>query len=101
MLQVVEELMRTAVLLHFLFINKEGLIVDVKVKGSLDYGNRETAEFRIPKAGKRVKSRTATLYFSRKDFDHSEDLLGRIPWDKAMQLRECQESRLIFKAHLL
>lgn len=87
--------------MHFIFINKEGFIGDVKVKGSLDYRDHETAEFRIPKAGKRVQSKTSTLHFSGKDFDLFEDLLGRVPWDKTMKLRESQESWLIFKAHLL
>ncbi|KFW11307.1 hypothetical protein N327_10870, partial [Fulmarus glacialis] len=42
-----------------------------------------------------------TLDLRRADFGLFRDLLGRGPWDKALEGRGSQESRLIFKDHLL
>ncbi|KFW09032.1 hypothetical protein N327_00801, partial [Fulmarus glacialis] len=42
-----------------------------------------------------------TVDFRRADFGLFRDLLGRVPWDKALEGRGAQESWLIFKDHLL
>ncbi|KFW67405.1 hypothetical protein AS28_01846, partial [Pygoscelis adeliae] len=42
-----------------------------------------------------------TLDFRRADFGLFRDLLGRVPWDKALEGRGAQESWVIFKDHLL
>ncbi|KFQ76045.1 hypothetical protein N337_12204, partial [Phoenicopterus ruber ruber] len=42
-----------------------------------------------------------SLDFRRADFGLFRDLLGRVPWDKALEGRGAQESWLIFKDHLL
>lgn len=39
--------------------------------------------------------------FRRADFVLFRDLLGRIPWDKPLEVREVQESSLIRKDHFL
>jgi len=44
---------------------------------------------------------TTTLDFRRADFGLFGDLLGRVPWDKALEGRGVQESWLIFKNQLL
>ncbi|KFQ79023.1 hypothetical protein N337_02880, partial [Phoenicopterus ruber ruber] len=41
------------------------------------------------------------LAFRREDFGLFRDLLGRVPWDKALEGRGAQESCLILKDHLL
>ncbi|KFW07543.1 hypothetical protein N327_05512, partial [Fulmarus glacialis] len=41
------------------------------------------------------------LDFRRADFGLFRDLLGRVPWGKALEGREAQESQLIFRDHLL
>ncbi|KFW73581.1 hypothetical protein AS28_12130, partial [Pygoscelis adeliae] len=41
------------------------------------------------------------LHFRRADSGLFRDLLGRVPWDKAMEGRGAQESWVIFKDHLL
>ncbi|KFQ04942.1 hypothetical protein N329_07333, partial [Haliaeetus albicilla] len=46
-------------------------------------------------------SKLTTLDFRRADFGLFRDLLGRVPWDKALEGRGAQESWLIFKDHLL
>ncbi|KFW65086.1 hypothetical protein AS28_14346, partial [Pygoscelis adeliae] len=42
-----------------------------------------------------------TLDFRRENFGLFKDLLGRVPWDKALKGRGTQETWLIFKDHLL
>ncbi|KFW77528.1 hypothetical protein N336_11811, partial [Phalacrocorax carbo] len=46
-------------------------------------------------------SKLTALDFKRADFGFFRDLLGRVPWDKALEGRGDQESWLIFKDHLL
>ncbi|GAB0204946.1 mitochondrial enolase superfamily member 1 [Grus japonensis] len=58
-------------------------------------------EFRILRAVRRALSKLTTLDFRRADFGLFRDLLGRIPWDKALEGRGAQDSWLIFKGHLL
>jgi len=58
-------------------------------------------EFRILKAGRRVKSKLTTLDFRRADFGLFKDLLGRVPGDKVLDGNEAQESWSLFKDHLL
>lgn len=42
-----------------------------------------------------------TMEFRRADFGLFKVLLGRMPWDKALEGRRAQESYLIFKGHFL
>ncbi|GAB0182274.1 mitochondrial enolase superfamily member 1 [Grus japonensis] len=88
-------------MLDLTLTNKEGLVGDVKLKGSLGCNDHEMVEFRILRAARRVRSKLTTLDFRRADFGLFRDLLGRIPWDKALEGRGAQDSWLIFKGHLL
>ncbi|GAB0179488.1 hypothetical protein GRJ2_000414100 [Grus japonensis] len=101
LLQVIEEPMRRGAMLDLILTNKEGLVGDVKLKGSLGSSDDETVEFRILRAARRALSKLTTLDFRRADFGLFRDLLGRIPWDKALEGRGAQDSWLIFKGHLL
>jgi len=47
---------RRGALLDLILTNKEGLIGDVKIKGSLGCSDHEIVEFRIPRAGRRASS---------------------------------------------
>ena len=49
-------------------------------------------EFKILRAVRRVHSKFTTLDFRRPDFGLFRDLLGRVPWDKALERRGAQES---------
>ena len=82
LLQVIDEPMRRGSLLDLILIKKEGLIEDVKVKGSLGHRDHEIVEFRILRAGKRVKTSSQPW---TSDFGLIKDLLGRVPWDKALE----------------
>ncbi|GAB0176173.1 calcium-independent phospholipase A2-gamma [Grus japonensis] len=101
LLQVIEELMRRGAMLDLILTNKEGLVGDVKLKGSLGCSDHEMVEFRILRAARRVCSKLTTLDFRGADFGLFRDLLGRIPWDKALEGRGAQDSWFIFKGHLL
>ncbi|GAB0207663.1 hypothetical protein GRJ2_003232000 [Grus japonensis] len=101
LLQVIEEPMRRGAMLDLVLTNKEGLVGDVKLKGSLGCSDHEMVEFRILRAARRVCSKLTTLEFRRADFGLFRDLLGRIPWDKALEGRGAQDSWLIFEGHLL
>ncbi|GAB0203631.1 hypothetical protein GRJ2_002828700 [Grus japonensis] len=99
--QVIEEPMRRGAMLDLVLTNKEGLVGDVKLKGSLGCSSHQMVEFKILRAVRRARSKLTTLDFRRADFGLFRDMLGRIPWDKALERRGAQDSWLIFKGHLL
>jgi len=101
LLQVIEKPMRTGAMLELVLTNKEGLVGNVKLKGSLGCSHHEMVEFRILKAARRVRSKLATLDFRRADFGLLRDLLDRISWDKALEGRGAQGSWSVFMDHLL
>ncbi|GAB0205806.1 hypothetical protein GRJ2_003046200 [Grus japonensis] len=101
LLQVTEKPTRRGAMLDLILTNKEGLVGDVKLKGSLGCSDHKMVEFRILRAARRVCSKLTTLDFSRADFGLFRDVLGRIPWDKALKGRGAQDSWLVFKGHLL
>ncbi|GAB0208316.1 mitochondrial enolase superfamily member 1 [Grus japonensis] len=88
-------------MLDLILTNKEGLVGDVKLKGSLGCSDHKMAEFKILRTARRVHRKLTTLDFRRAGFGLFRDLLGRIPWDKALEGRGAQDSWLIFKGHLL
>ncbi|KAF1585132.1 Serine/threonine-protein kinase MRCK beta, partial [Eudyptes moseleyi] len=55
----------------------------------------------VHRAPRRAHNKLTTLDFRRVDFGHFRDLLGRVPWDKALEGRGAQESWAIFKDRLL
>ncbi|GAB0187556.1 hypothetical protein GRJ2_001220900 [Grus japonensis] len=85
LLQVIEEQTRRDAMLDLVLTNKEELVGDVKLKGSLGSSDHEAMEFKILKAPRRAHSKLTTLHFRRADFGLFRDLLGRIPWDKALE----------------
>ncbi|GAB0176277.1 hypothetical protein GRJ2_000092900 [Grus japonensis] len=101
LLQVIEEPTRRGAMLDLILTNKEGLVGDVKLKGSLGCSDHKMVEFRILRAARKVHSKLTTLDFRRADFGLFRDPLGRIPWDKALQGRGAQDSWLISKGQLL
>ena len=88
-------------MLDLVLTNKEGLVGNVKLKGSLGCSDHEMVEFKILRAVRRVCSKLTTLRFRRADFGLFRDVLGRVPWEKALEGRRAQESWLIFKDHPL
>ncbi|KAK4829843.1 hypothetical protein QYF61_006853 [Mycteria americana] len=74
-LQVIERPRRRHVLLDLILTNKEGLVGEVKVKGSLGCSVHEMVESRILKARRKVKSKLTTLDVRRADLGLFKDLL--------------------------
>jgi len=73
----------------------------VKVGGSLSCSNHEMVEFRILRGGSRAVSRIKTLDFRTANFGLFKDLLGGIPWTRALEGRGVQECWSLFKHHFL
>ncbi|GAB0188331.1 hypothetical protein GRJ2_001298400 [Grus japonensis] len=101
LLQVIEEPTRRGAMLDLVLTNKEGLVGNVKLTGSLGCSDHEMVDFKILTAVRRTHNKLATLDFRRAAFGLFRDLLGKVPWDKALEGRGAQESWLVFKGHLL
>jgi len=101
LMQVVEEPTRKGALLDLVLTNKEGLVEDVKVRGRLGCSDHEMVEFRILCGGSRGISRIKTLDLRRANFGLFKELLGGIPWDRALKGRGVQECWSRFKCHFL
>jgi len=101
LMQVVEEPTRGGALLDLVLTNKEGLAENVKVRGRLGCGDQEMVEFRILHGGSRAISRIKILDFRRANSGLFKELLGGIPWIRALEGRGVQECWLLFKHHFL
>jgi len=101
LMQVVEEPTRRGVVLDLVLTNKGGLVEDVKVGGSLGCTDHEMVEFKILRGGSRAISRIKTLDLRRADFALFKELLGGIPWVRALEGRGVQEHWPLFKHHFL
>jgi len=73
----------------------------MKVGGSLGCSDHEMVEFRILWGGSRTTKRIKTSDFRRAGFGLFLDLLGGIPWVRALEGRGVQESWSLFKRHSL
>ncbi|GAB0207190.1 hypothetical protein GRJ2_003184600 [Grus japonensis] len=61
LLQVIEEPTRRGAMLDLVLTNKEGLVGDVKLKGSLGCSDHEMVEFRILRVARRARSKLTTM----------------------------------------
>lgn len=68
-------------------MDREGLL-----KGSLGCSDYEMVEFKVLRTVRTVHSNFTTLDIRSADFDLFRNLLGRVPWDKALEGRTAQES---------
>jgi len=100
-MQVVEEPTRKGALLDLVLTNKEGLVEDVKAGGRLGCSDHEMVEFSILHGGSRVISRIKILDLRRTNFALFKELLGGIPWARALEGRGVHECWLLFKHHFL
>jgi len=98
-MQVVEEPTRKGTLLDLVLTNKEGLVEHVKVGGRLGCTDHEMVEFRILHGRSRAISRIKTLDLRRADFGLFKELLGGIPWARALEGRGVHKSWSLFKRH--
>ena len=94
---MVEDPKRRGVLLDLVLTNKEGLVEDVKAGGRLGCSDHEMVEFRMLYGGSRAMSRITALDFRRVNFGLFKDLLGGIPWVRALESKRVQEIWSLFK----
>ncbi|GAB0205366.1 hypothetical protein GRJ2_003002200 [Grus japonensis] len=78
LLQVIEEPMRRGAMLDLVLTNKEGLVGDVKLKGSLGCSDQEMVEFKILRAVRRAHSKLTTLDCRRAESGLFRGLLGGV-----------------------
>jgi len=97
----VEEPTRRGMLLDPVLTNREVLVEDVKTVHSLGCSDPEMVEFRVLRGGSTAVSRITTLDFRRANFGLFKDLLGGIPWVRALECKGVQESWLLFKHYFL
>ena len=88
-------------MLILVLTNREGLVGNMKLNGSLGCSDHEMVRFKILRAARRAHSKLTSLDFRRADSGLFRDLLGQVAWGKALEGRGVQESWLIFKNHLL
>jgi len=65
---VTEEPVRKGAMLDLVLTNKEGLVGNVRLKGSLGCSDHEMVEFKILRAARRVHSKLTSLNFRRADW---------------------------------
>jgi len=95
--QIVQEPMRRGAMLDLVLTNKERLMSDEKLKGSLGYSDHEMVEFKVLRASKRVCSKLTTVDLRRVDFNLFGELLGRVTWKKSLEGRGAPKSWSVFK----
>ncbi|GAB0175611.1 nucleoside diphosphate kinase 6 [Grus japonensis] len=71
--------MRRGATLDLVLTNKERLVKNMNLKGSLGCNDHEMVEFKILRVVRKAHSKLATLDFRRADFGLFRDLLGRVP----------------------
>ena len=77
--QVVKEPTRGSKILDLLFVNREGLVGDVKVGGRLGHSDHEMLDFSILAEPRMGVSRTTTMDFRRADFNLFRTMVERVP----------------------
>ena len=77
--KVIEEPTKRRALLDLTLRNKERLVGDVKVWGSLGCSGHEKVKFRISRGNNKAKSRITALDFRRPEFSPFRDLLEKVP----------------------
>ncbi|XP_062489131.1 uncharacterized protein LOC134171174 [Pezoporus occidentalis] len=88
-------------MLELVLTNREGLIGNVTLQGSLACSDHEMVEFEILRTVRRACSELTALDFKRAEFGLFRNLLRKVPWDTALEGRGAQDSWSIFKDHLL
>jgi len=91
LMQVVKESTRNRALLDLVLTNKEGQVEDMKAGDRLSCSDHEMVEFRILRGGSWATSRIKTLELRRANFGLFKELLGGIPWARALEGRGVQE----------
>lgn len=81
--------------------NKERLMWHMKFKGSLGCSNNEIRGVRDPQASEEGTQQAHYPGPQESRLGPLRNLLGRVPWNKALERRGAQENWLIFKDDVL
>ena len=73
----------------------------MKLKDSLGSSDHNAVEFKIHGAARKLHGKLSALDFKKADFGLFRDLMGKVPWEAALEGRGAQESWSTFKEHLL
>lgn len=84
-----------------LFVNREGLVGDVKAGGRLGQRDREMLDFSILVEPRRGVSRTATLDCRRANSNLFRTMVERVPWEVVLESLGAQEGWEYFKETVL
>ena len=84
-----------------LFVNREGLVGDVKAGGRLGQRDREMLDFSILVEPRRGVSRTATLDFQRANLNLLRTMVERVPWEVLLEGVGAQEGWQYFQEVIL
>lgn len=87
-------------LISLILTNKERFMGHMKFKGSLGCSNHEMEECKILRELMGPHNKVTTVDLRRADLGLFRNLLGRVPWNKALEGRRVQETWLILKDHL-
>ncbi|PKU47346.1 adaptin ear-binding coat-associated protein 1 [Limosa lapponica baueri] len=99
--QLVGEPTRGGTSLSLLLTNREGLVGDVVVRGSLGLSDHEMVKFSIIREVRKGVSKTSTLDFWRVDFSLFRSLVGKVPWEAALKGKGVREGWVFFKEEVL
>jgi len=80
--QLVSEPIRGGASLDLLFVNREGLVGDVVVRGHLGLSDHEMTQFSVQGEVKRGASKTTTVDFRRADSGLFRMPAERVPWER-------------------
>ena len=75
---ILQQPTRKGATLDLILTNEEGLVGNVKLKGSLGCSDHKMVELKILRASKRACGKLATLDFRRADFDLFRELFDKV-----------------------
>lgn len=99
--QKVEKKTRGSAILDLILTNKEEMVEEVRVAGTLGCSDHAIIEFYITKGGRPEKTQTSRLDFRRADFDGLRRRVGSIHWLEVLKDRNVQEGWEILQSEIL
>ncbi|XP_073518171.1 uncharacterized protein [Phyllobates terribilis] len=99
--QKVGEKTRGSATLDLILINREEMVEEVKVAGTLGGSDHAIIEFWITRGGRHVKTQTSRLDFRKADFKRLRKRIGGIQWLDVLKDKNVQEGWEIFKNEIL
>jgi len=99
--QMVKEPTRGSKILDLLFLNREGVVWNLKAEGRLGHSDHEMLDFSILVEPRRGVIRTATVDFQRADFSLFRTMVERVPWEVVLEGMGAQKCWEYFKEVIL